>query len=258
MRRQWVGAALAAVLAALAAGTGASSQGAAPAGGAKRPFAVVELFTSQGCDSCPPADKVLAGLVAGARKDGRRVLCLSFHVDYWDRLGWKDPYGGPPFTSRQRAYGKALRLRGVYTPQMVVNGQQQFVGSDGRAARQAVESALKAPAEVGVRLTLAKGDAVKLSYALSAAPKGAVLNVALVERGLSNKVPRGENAGRALAHENVVRAWKTVELKGEAKGTVELPAPRGLVRKNASVIAFVQGSGQGAVLGAERVDLGGE
>src|SRR5262245_18067196 len=96
------------------------------------PFALVELYTSEGCSSCPPADALLSKLVDAARRDGSRVFALAFHVDYWNRLGWRDPFSDPAFSERQSMYAKSFEPR--YTPQMVVNGVQSFVGSDERLA----------------------------------------------------------------------------------------------------------------------------
>jgi len=94
------------------------------------PVAVVELFTSEGCSSCPPADRILSRLTAETQRDHRRIYTLSFHVDYWDRLGWRDPYSSSANSDRQRQYAELMKLQSVYTPQMIVNGRIEFVGSD--------------------------------------------------------------------------------------------------------------------------------
>jgi hypothetical protein len=220
-------------------------------------FAVVELFTSEGCSSCPPADALLGEYVRDAREHGRPVYCLAFQVDYWNRLGWADPYSDAAFSRRQQDYAQALRLDRVYTPQMIVNGTEEFVGSDRDRSRKSIDAALKRPAKPLLKLSQEKADAsaVVISYETSSAPKGAVLNVAVVERGLVSKVPRGENTGRTLRHENVVRVFRTVRLDDSAKGSVELKLPANLVRNNSSAIAYVQGAIGGAVLGAGSVEL---
>ena len=220
-------------------------------------FAVVELFTSEGCSSCPPADALLADMVQDARGHGRPIYCLAFQVDYWNRLGWADPYSDPAFSRRQYDYAQTLQLDRVYTPQMVVNGTDEFVGSDRERSRKSIDAALKRPAKTTLKLSQEKVDAgaVTLSYETSAAPKGAVVNVAVVERGLVSKAPRGENEGQTLRHENVVRVFRTVRLDESGKGSVELKVPADVVRKNASTIAYVQEGGAGAVLGAGAVDL---
>ncbi len=220
-------------------------------------FAVVELFTSEGCSSCPPADALLAEQVRDAREHGRPVYCLAFQVDYWNRLGWADPYSDAAFSRRQNDYARAFRSDRVYTPQMIVNGADEFVGSDRDRSRKSIDAALKRPAKARLKLSQEKADAgaVVLSYEASSAPKGAVVNVAVVERGLVSKVRRGENADRTLRHENVVRAFRTVRLDESAKGSVELKLPADLMRKNSSAIAYVQEAAAGPILGASAVDL---
>ena len=109
------------------------------------PVAVLELFTSQGCSSCPSADKLLTETLAEATKTNRNIIGLSFHVDYWDRLGWKDPFSNHAFTKRQYPYGERFGLNGVYTPQEVVNGQQEFVGSNRVKQSSALIAALSTP-----------------------------------------------------------------------------------------------------------------
>jgi len=123
---------------------------------------VVELFTSEGCSSCPPADRVLLALETsrGPRSvvpAGVEIIALGEHVDYWDQLGWKDRFSSPLFSARQQDYGKAFRLESVYTPQMVVNGQKEVLGSDSRAVRDAIGKAAREPhAEVAISMTSAE------------------------------------------------------------------------------------------------------
>jgi hypothetical protein len=215
-------------------------------------FALVELFTSEGCSSCPPADKLFAEVLQEAAKSGRRVIGVAFHVDYWDRLGWADPYGARAFSLRQQAYAKALRAQ-VYTPQAIVNGKAEFVGSDGPRAREVIDAALKQPAVAQVKLDLRKPKApglLTVDFEVTGAPAGAILNVAVVQHGLSTNVKRGENAGRTLRHENVARALEVVRIDKGSKGSVELKLPADLPEKSATVIAFVQEANLGSVLGA--------
>jgi hypothetical protein len=216
--------------------------------------AVVELFTSEGCSSCPPADGVLAHL---ATRPG--VFALSFHVDYWDELGWPDRFASAENTARQRAYARSMAARGLYTPQLVVGGTDAFVGSEGEHADASVARALAVPSPV--RLVLhprsTTTDAV-VSYEASGAPAGAVLDVAVVERSVSTDVRAGENSGKTLHHANVVRSFVTTALTTPS-GTVTLHLPAGLHRADADVIGYVQrpsGDGQGMpVLGAASARL---
>ena len=215
-------------------------------------FAVVELFTSEGCSSCPPADAVLADLTAEARESGEPVYTLAFHVDYWDRLGWKDPYSDAVYSQRQRAYGQALGLRNVYTPQMIVNGAAEFNGSNRQRAEQVIDEELqKKAAQPTLTIKLSRFDpwegpperAVYLRYAAGGDLEGQVLRVAVVERHLSTEVERGENRGRTLRHENVVRWWQTVSLEegGDwAERMVRIDPPADVDQTNASVIAYLQ------------------
>jgi hypothetical protein len=226
--------------------------------GTGTPFAVVELFTSEGCSSCPPADNLLGEIVQDAEKRQQRVFGLSFHVDYWNSLGWRDPYSDAAFSRRQREYAQALNSDQVYTPQIVVNGSTEFVGSDRIRARKQIDAALKQPARAAVKLSQEgkkEPSSVVFAYEVERAARGSVLNVAVVERGLVSNVKRGENGGRTLRHENVVRALETRHLGGAAKGTVQLKLPADLVRKNSLAIGYVQDTASWAILGATAVEL---
>jgi hypothetical protein len=174
---------------------------------------VVELFTSQGCSSCPPADAILGKLAK--RHD---VLPLAFHVDYWDYIGWKDPYASKEATDRQYGYGHALGLNMVYTPQMVIDGAQDVVGSDEGAVlrgiamgmiRKKLKLAILRDAEGGYKVAIPAGDAL-------ATP--ATVYVALFDKAHRTDVKRGENADNSLTEFNIVREWRKI---GEWKGQAE-------------------------------------
>jgi len=226
-----------------------------PAASAKG-VAVVELFTSEGCSSCPPADDVLGDL---ARSD-QPVYALAFHVDYWDDLGWPDRFASHESTMRQRAYARAFGTSGVYTPQMIVGGTEQFTGSDRGRATVAVAHALSHPADVQlvVRPHASGPDALTVDFEAPGAPAGAVLDVAVVERSTSTSVRAGENAGKTLRHANVVRTFLSAPLRAPA-GSVVLELPPSLPRDGAELIAYVQqpSSDHGGmpILGATRAKL---
>ncbi len=217
-------------------------------------IAVVELFTSQGCSSCPPADVALAELHDWATDQGKPVYCLSFHVDYWNRLGWTDPYSQAEFSGRQSSYARSRGSSQVYTPQMIVNGTEEFVGSDRRASRAAVQSAL-AKAVTGVIKIEAKIGAnpgeIEVSYQVDGAD-GQLLNLALVQREATNDVPAGENSGRHLSHRQVVRAFRSVEA-GAGRATFRLP--EGLPAEGFEVIGYTQRAPGGTITGAARASL---
>jgi hypothetical protein len=208
---------------------------------------LVELFTSEGCSSCPPADRLLARLAVDQPVKGALVVPLSLHVDYWNRLGWVDPFSSPAYTERQGAYAAHFGGAGrVYTPQMVVDGRTEFVGSDERTARRAIEAAARGP-KAFVRAAPGTNDEVRVTVAGAAA--GADVFLAVVEDGLLSDVTRGENAGRRLAHVAVVRAL-AVAGRVDARGRfdAETPVPRGPGARR--VLAFVQEPATGHVLGA--------
>jgi hypothetical protein len=209
-------------------------------------FAVVELFTSQGCNSCPRADAALARLVEDTA--GLAVYPLEWHVDYWDYLGWPDPYAIPEAAQRQRRYGQVL-ASGVYTPQMVLNGRAIVrPAQDYSLVRSSALGALgpdTAAADSLPRVTLAGAErrdgTVRVSYAVADVPAGCTLLVAAVEGSVENHVPRGENAGKTLLHRNVVRGFSLVNLSpGESAGEVTITLPEEMAPGSESLIAYVQ------------------
>jgi hypothetical protein len=218
--------------------------------------AVIELFTSEGCSSCPPADALLAEILKEARAKHQAIYPLAFHVDYWDRLGWRDPYSDPAHSARQRVYAQTFHSDSIYTPQMIINGQTEFVGSDRNRATVEVNKALQQPAKVTPRLTLAPGqkpNTITVICDLDALPRNATLNVALVERNLQTKVLRGENASRTLTHDNVVRAFQSRPVE-KSQAQLDLPLPENLKRQDAAIIAYVQDE-QMHTIGATGADL---
>jgi hypothetical protein len=219
---------------------------------------LVELFTSEGCSSCPRADDLLAELAAEAERAGTPIACVSYHVDYWDRLGWKDPFGDAAFTARQRRYAVALGEEGLYTPQLVVDGRLAMVGSDRARVREALTQALARPGRAEVRASVAPaGDGtLGVELALSSAPSTRlVVNAALVERERRSRPTRGENAGHALRHAWVARAAAERALGPGGPGTssLRLTIPGDLDRTRAAVVVWVADATDLAILGATRV-----
>jgi hypothetical protein len=211
---------------------------------------LVELFTSEGCSSCPPADRLLARFAAEQPVPGALVVPLSLHIDYWNRLGWEDPFSSPSSTARQAAYAARFSGAGrVYTPQMIVDGRAEFVGSDERTARRAIEeSAREAKAFVRVATEAVAGSA-RVTVA-GARGEGADVILAVTEDAVASTVTRGENAGKRLSHAAVARELRvvgTVDARGRFDANVALAAIRGTGPRH--VLAFVQEPGTGRVLG---------
>ena len=221
---------------------------------AQEGVAVIELFTSQGCSSCPSADRLLSQLIDQAETNELPVYGLSFHVDYWNRLGWKDPYSAKAYTERQYAYARKIEKSSVYTPQMVVNGQEEFVGSNSWAAEKAIKRA--SSTADGVTFTVEniteKDGELQITYQSTGGAQQRV-NIALVERGIETYVKRGENSGRTLKHDNVVRAFEQQSLQSEDEITIALPADIDLAKS--SIILYAQDGQSLAINGATRVSL---
>lgn len=219
-------------------------------------FAVVELFTSEGCSSCPPAEAHLNDLSYFSKNNPNVALYpLAFHVDYWDYLGWKDPFAQEKFTARQRNYSKRMGRNNVYTPQMIVNGTDQFVGSHRHKGVPIINAALSAENITAPNLkieSLTKSDGkIKISYTLSGAfkPQSAIV-IAIVENDLKTQVKRGENRGKSLIHQNVVRHLEMHKASSNDKITLDYKADRPL-----SIIAFIQNRQSLEIIAATKKDI---
>jgi hypothetical protein len=220
--------------------------------GNKAPFALVELFTSEGCSSCPSADRVLAKLVGWAELENKNVLTLAFHVDYWNGLGWKDRFSDRAYSERQRWYARHEPQPRLYTPQMIVHGTTQFVGSREAQAFEAVKAALAKPALVEVGLAAHERESqFEIDYQVRGAAEGDRLHLVLVQRRANTVVRAGENAGETLTHVSVVRehAERNVDGgQGSWRVTPESAAEH-------AVVAFVQDPETLGVLGANQLSL---
>lgn len=220
---------------------------------------LVELYTSEGCSSCPPADAFLQTLdqqpVAGVE-----MVVLSEHVDYWNHVGWKDPFSSSFYSERQSAYGRRFGLDDVYTPQMVVDGAEQFTGSDRDAAGKAFTKAVSAP-KIAVHLSAISVESVNLLRAhLEAAPlpssqgrSGAEIYVVVALNHAESHVARGENSGRTLAHTAVAESMTRAGVVRPDQGfsqDIQLKLKSGLDPGNLRLVAFVQEAHQGRILGA--------
>lgn len=219
--------------------------------------AVLELYTSEGCSSCPPADDILRGVA-----NQENVFALGFHVTYWNRLGWKDSFSQKIFDDRQYKYGTQFQKDGVYTPQLVVNGSEEFVASRKGQVESAIKKALAIPARAQIALTKTEKDGdFAIKYTLSGDLTNAALNFAVVESNFATKVKRGENEGRTLKHDNVVRDFETADIKKYPNGAPITEGSHGVFPMkgwqvaNCSVIVFLQDKKTGQVVGAAKIGL---
>ncbi|MGJ5818664.1 DUF1223 domain-containing protein [Paludibaculum fermentans] len=214
---------------------------------------LVELFTSEGCSSCPPADAILARLDQEKTVSGVPVIVLSEHVDYWNGIGWKDPFSSAQFSARQQAYSQSFRLESVFTPQMVVDGREQFVGSDTAALNRSLDKASR-EAKAELRIVKAARNGSEAEIEVEAGP-GSLnsktdLNVwvALARDRESVAVRNGENSGRNLTHAAVVRTLVnagTMRRGGGFHKTVRVPLDSKLTGIRA--VVFLQPAGAGPV-----------
>lgn len=210
---------------------------------------LVELFTSQGCSSCPPADRLLSELSA---RPG--VCALSFHVNYWDRLGWKDPYAQQAFTDRQEIYGLSFRMSSLYTPQMVVQGNSECTGSDRSRAEAAIRRAAAISPQAHIGLVVQEEEnTLSVHFELDGNYRGQVLYFALSERGIETAVTLGENSGKTLRHEHVVRQLESLQISHQRAGQIALTLPAGILREQCHVTAWLQRPDQGEVLAVARI-----
>jgi hypothetical protein len=206
---------------------------------------LAELFTSEGCSSCPPADHLLETLITEQPIKNVYVVALSEHVTYWDHQGWKDPFGSPQYTTRQQWYGRAFNLDSIYTPQLVIDGTAEFVGSDERRIRKALtDAALKPKPPMTVEAIWKDGELrMKASGpgVEAGGAEGSDLWWALTEDNLVVEVKRGENASRTLRHSGVVRLLRSQEVvKPVKESAITLPLKMELPRHNLRVVAFMQ------------------
>ncbi|HBN79129.1 MAG TPA: DUF1223 domain-containing protein [Planctomycetaceae bacterium] len=220
-------------------------------------FVIVELFTSQGCSSCPAADENLVRIQELAAEKNLPVYVLSMHVDYWNRLGWKDPFSQSVFSQRQRGYAQAFGSTRIYTPQMVINGQTEFVGSDVAKSNEAIKNSLnstqKEPLEISAKWNKSR-DAITFRYNATANSKGKTLVLAIVQKRAENPVDSGENRGRTLAHVNVVLKLETIK-NIQITGQETIRVSYNTNNEPLGLIAFVQDPFSQQIMAAKRTDL---
>ena len=245
-------AALSLVLSLSSALAGPARAGCDAKSGAKT-AALVELYTSEGCSSCPPADRQLSRL-SEALEAGALAVPLSLHVSYWDAIGWKDPFAQTAFVERQRALVKARGGSSVYTPQFFVGGEEARSWPETFAASVRRINAAPAAADIRIQAAPAANGMLALTAQASARDTStpAALYVAVTEDGLVSRVLRGENGGSTLGHDGVARAWigPIAFERGAAAVQREVALPAGWNRDRLSVVAFVQDARSGAVLQA--------
>ena len=226
---------------------------------------IVELFTSEGCSSCPPADALLKELSERQKVEGVEIVALEEHVDYWNHLGWKDPYSAAEFSQRQSDYAHIFRKDGVYTPQMVVDGQIEFVGSRSLAAREAIQKAGNQPKAEIVLSAGANSSPGKPAFGVQVGSLEGLsvhgeteLWIAVTEKGLQTDVKAGENSGETLKHAAVVRSLRKIDTLRDPAGynaQIHPAIDPGWKKENLSVVVFLAEKSSHKIIGAASAPL---
>ena len=216
--------------------------------------ALVELFTSQGCSSCPPAEKLMTGLQQSV--DSANAIILSFHVDYWNDLGWKDPFSRPEFAERQRLYKQYGISDGIYTPQLIINGKSAFTGGNGaRLAREVTALRQKTfPALIVLNTETLTDGKLKINYTVSGTENECVMNFAIVTSGDTTEVKAGENVGKRLISVNTVRMFSYKLLEGKS-GSILMRLPDNVLLADLRLIVYAQNTSGAEVLGVAMKSL---
>jgi hypothetical protein len=208
-------------------------------------FALIELFTSEGCSSCPAADEVLEEIQK--KYSDKNVLVAGYHVDYWDKLGWKDIFSDASFTQRQEYYSNIFRLNNIYTPQVVVNGRKEFLGSNKSKLISSIEEQLNEKSVVSIKLNVVQNTEGKIDVHYSAEGvdvKKEQAILVLIQKMATNEIKKGENSGRTLHHINIVRNIFYLPLK---ERTTSFTLPAGLKKEDVFVAGFIQDKRSGSI-----------
>ncbi|WP_326984091.1 DUF1223 domain-containing protein [Chryseobacterium sp. MYb264] len=215
-----------------------------------RGFAVLELFTSEGCSSCPPADQLM-GEIEKQYKD-QPVYILAYHVDYWNNLGWKDKFSSIENSKRQQQYAQTLRSQ-VYTPQLVVNGKKEFVGSDRDAVENGIQTALLNSNNTKIDLsTKVSEKEITINFKTAENNSQNKLLITLVEKKSSTNVQRGENEGRHLVHWQIVHQQNQISLKNSTEGTTSFKLPENFNTNDWEIIGMIQNVKTGEIVGSTK------
>ena len=216
-------------------------------------FAVIELFTSEGCSSCPPADELLAKLQREA--GDKNIYLLAYHVDYWDRLGWKDQFSSNDFTKRQEKYQDWLKLYVMYTPQFIINGTTEFAGYNETALFEKVSNALKTKQTGSLEIIANEAtDSLIVNFKTDQILENSNLFVAVIQKQAITKVARGENKGTTLRHVQIVKQLNSFPLD-KKEGNVKISRPENFNPKDFEIIGFRQNTNTGQILQTTKADL---
>ncbi|MPS65415.1 MAG: DUF1223 domain-containing protein [Chryseobacterium sp.] len=216
-------------------------------------FAVLELFTSEGCSSCPPADRLMGEIEE--KYKNQPVYILSYHVDYWNHLGWKDKFSSVENSKRQQQYAQTLHSQ-VYTPQLIVNGKKEFVGSDQDAVENSIKTALLNSNNAKIDLSAKVSEKeINVNFKTLESNSQNKLFITLVEKKSSTNVQSGENEGRNLIHWQIVHQQNQIALKNSTAGTTNFKLPENFNMNNWEIIGMIQNMKSGEILGSAKASF---
>jgi len=216
-------------------------------------FAVVELFTSEGCSSCPPADELMAKLQI--ENTDKNIYFLAYHVDYWNRLGWKDQFSSNEFTVRQQQYQNWLNLYVMYTPQFIINGTTEFAGYNEATLSKKISDALAIQQTSNLALNIrSEKDSVAIHFKTNLLEQNTNLFIATIQKEAISKVARGENKGNTLHNVQIVRQLKSFVLN-EKEGNIVIEKPANFNTKDWESIGFIQNTSNGKISATAKVNL---
>lgn len=223
---------------------------------AKRNAVVIELFTSEGCSSCPPADALLGRLERGSTSNGAEIVPLGFHVDYWNYLGWTDRFSSHSYTERQEKYAAKFQ-QGPYTPQLVIDGQNEVVGNDSSGAQNAIAQAAARQQQSDVQLSWETPEKLRVVATAAEGDSSALVLLAVTEDDLATNVAAGENGGRVLHHSAVVRDFRVLGQLNHGRLQTEVPLKpaQDWKQKDLRIVVFVQAAPVGPIEGAASISV---
>ncbi|RUT69486.1 DUF1223 domain-containing protein [Flavobacterium cupreum] len=217
-------------------------------------FVVLELFTSQGCSSCPPADAILEKY---AIQNNPNIIPLAFHIDYWDYIGWKDPYSKAEFSERQRNYAALFKSQNIYTPQLIINGKTQLTGSNESKINTVVnkELAIEKKNQITIKNATVSKDQLNIEYSITELSTQTNINIALVKKKEITNIKRGENSGLTQTNYNIVYDFKSNTPKSQFKNSASFHFKSGWLADDFMVIVYLQNKNTGEITGAAKTEI---
>ncbi len=217
-------------------------------------FAILELFTSQGCSSCPPADALMGKYVLG---NNPNIIPLSFHVDYWNYIGWKDPFSKAAFSNRQREYAQLMNTRGSYTPQVIINGKYELIASEESAVQSKVsqELAMQTKENLTISQVIIVDGKLKINYTVNRFTADDVVNFALVKKKELTAIKRGENSGLKLTNYNIVFDFATKPISKKNDNIIEFEFNNDWIPSDFKIVAYMQSSQNGIIASVAQKEI---